>query len=135
MEIGIGLLILIVLWEMRERRNDRERDVLVKELGQLRASQVVASTAIIERANRLLGKVQAQGKMYEAQAMELAELKIAFIQNNEKIAENGKFIDSCDQAMKTIIKEYEINGVPLGYARKPRGLRPAEEANPDYVTM
>lgn len=49
-----------------------------------------------------------------------------FIEHNQKVKE---FITEADANLKTIINEYEVNGVPLGYDR--RGAR-AETPRVDF---
>jgi hypothetical protein len=100
MEVIVGLAIIIAFNEWRDVKARKKAEAL--------------DARLLELSNRLLFTDQLANKI-EEQRVEIAHLRA-------ELEPMREFIAKAHTDLQTIVQEYEINGVPLGYDR---GKRPA----------
>lgn len=118
MEFFIALAIIVAISELKEWRISIKFKKLSLEQKQLKRA-----------LDRLMDKIENQGHITDKQYTELGELKVLATKLSDDVSEAHRFIQSADTRLETIVREYELNGVPLGYQRKKR----LEEEQADYV--
>lgn len=108
MELFIALAIMIGLLEIKEFRNSKRIKLLSQQ---------------IKSAHRVLDRLEKRNVALEqtllAQGVLINSAKVMMGQVVEQSEKSAEFVQSVDGSLQTILKEYEVNGVPLGYQRKP----------------
>lgn len=107
LEIIISLAIMIAVVELKEWR-------LIKRIEQLenRMSLLVEESQKIRAiCVEQMRKLDFMEKVHEAQADNFHAIK-------QEIDEVKKLASSAESHGATILREYELNGIPLGYQRK-----------------
>ncbi len=106
MELLIALVLIVAISELKEWRfavrMRKQRDHL---------TQVQADIAA------LFDYCRRQGAMTEDDRLVLAGLKIQGLQLADSLAHASEFIRRAETDLATIVNEYKINGIPLGYKR------------------
>lgn len=95
MEILIGMAILLALNEWRDFKFSRKHNLITSE---------------IKRLSRQISKLSEETKKAQVSLAEIPLLK-------EELQPIQAFITKAQTDLETIVKEYEVNGVPLGYDR------------------
>lgn len=103
LEFIVSLALIIALSELREWRGNRKHRQLVGVI------QGIKRQGLLARADMEALKAALATQLAAHAAKSFADI-------------DGlrSFIISADQNLQTIVNEYKINGVPLGYERKPQ---------------
>lgn len=107
MELLIGLAIVLAMSEWREYRAKQGVKRLAAEIN--RQKRVIDK--LLERQSKLHMLVQESSEASHQACKQAIEAKSALFENQDKLA-------TIHSNVETILKEYEINGIPLGYQRK-----------------
>lgn len=105
MELAVLALFIVVYTEMREMRHRKQWDRMSEDCRKLRLGEHIMS-------RRLASQDTALTRIAD-------ELKAT----KEKLDTQSQFIDKAHTDLETLVKEYEINGIPMGMDRT-GGKRP-----------
>lgn len=100
MELAVLALFIVIYTEMREHRHKQLWDRMSEDCRKLRLGEHIMS-------RRLQSQDNAISKL-EATIKDMAS----------KLDKQSQFIDKAHTDLATIVQEYEVNGIPLGYDRK-----------------
>lgn len=107
MELLLGLLIVLAMSEWREYRSRAQMRRLVLEVN--KSKRVI--DRLLERTAKL-ASLTSDAKIASDQAYKGAmEARISSIETSDQIREVKASVDA-------ILKEYELNGTPMGYSRR-----------------
>ncbi len=99
MELAVLALFIVIYTEMREYRHREQMKRIDENSRKLRLGEHVMSRRLA------------------AQCATLEKLDASIKALSERADVQAKFIDKAHTDLETLVKEYEINGVPLGYDR------------------
>lgn len=112
MELFLGLGIIVAISELREWRQHKN------------TCRIVDAFEALELSNKLETlKIDEFGKSIEKVIKNIEDLQLRVHALNEMLQDQKDKIEKAEANTATILKEYELNGIPLGLQRK----------NADYI--
>jgi len=107
MELFISLAILVAVVELKEWRQSKRVDLIISRLD-----------LISKNLNIMHSEIQIQKEILEALESDFEIVQSKLPEYFEKLDEIKNISEKAEANSATILREYELNGIPLGYQRK-----------------
>lgn len=119
MELLLAVGLILVLGAIREWRAEwkakefalgcaQAYGELSRQLSQERQAEGVEMRALYRRLDKLFSQVAHQGKIYEAQVREIANLKVIAAKQSTDLAAAAEFIQSAEQRLAGMVEAYDL---------------------------
>lgn len=100
MDLLLVVLVLIAVIELKEWRVTKRYEELDEKIEQI----LIRLSVVIEKNSEIIDLLNDNSSLFRDQ-----------LDSNER---KNMFIDEAKRDLETIVKEYKINGIPLGYERR-----------------